>query len=93
MDLPLGEIPVLPTQFLSAQVLNSAYVIKNKPVIIVGMASEWNATTMWKDKDYLVEKAGNTSIMYASMIGMTNKDLSEYSNSAIYQPKPLAKAL
>jgi hypothetical protein len=54
MDLPLGEIPMLPTQFLSAQVLNSAYVVKNKPVIIVGMASRWNATTMWKDKDYLV---------------------------------------
>ena len=57
---------IKPVETQSANFNNKAFfdhfLSESRPIVIRQYAGNWRATKNWGDKDYLIEKAGNTVV-------------------------------
>jgi len=61
MNLDTELIEEVASKNVTVKSFNTKYLTANRPVIIKGMAKEWKATAKWGDKDYLIEKVGQST--------------------------------
>lgn len=51
------------------KMFNVKYMIKNRPVIIRDLASNWGAVSKWKNFDYLKQNAGTSTSLVSILNG------------------------
>ena len=54
MDLAKNKVPEEKSD-LTAMRMNSQYLVKNKPVKVVGWGKDWPSLKKWKKKEYFLE--------------------------------------
>lgn len=64
---PNQKVPEVQASTFNVKIFNSAFLRKNQPVKVLGMAAEWNATKKW-DSAYLFDIAGDSSLLYSQLV-------------------------
>lgn len=75
---------------------NKYYMMRNRPVVVRGMASSWGATQKWTDFEYLKESAGTSTSLVSLLTATRSQTDAEVDWSRIKPhkvPVTLEKAL